>query len=400
MGWSRAVASAVLAAAGFADLVLSQGYYGGDQTDCPTARYLGCFQGDLTSNIPFAPLPYTSGNPSYNYPDFSLDVMYNNTVTPLTCFTVCRGHGFAYSYMNSGNCHCGMLSPYYFDAVLGGNCTAPCGADSTQTCGGFDDAGTDVYADPSFADPVELDTIIDTSASLELLASQYKYLGCFYLPNFPTADSNAGLVPFADSEQCFEHCASLGYPLADGVYDSESSSVLCTCGQEFGYGSYQVKLSDASGRCQASCSSGETDVCDPTTEVCCGSANYYPVYINKELTGCYTPQIPGYGPPESGEYICAPSPAASLVGGPTSLTTASFGALETINTKPAPTHPLSVVGGGSTYYMYGCYGDGPESVLYGSTSNVGIMSATIGGLGYCAGACAGSWSYFAVASGR
>ncbi|KAK3394015.1 hypothetical protein B0H63DRAFT_32249 [Podospora didyma] len=34
--------------------------------------------------------------------------------------------------------------------------------------------------------------------------------------------------------------------------------------------------------------------CDPTTARCCGQNNYFPVYINPELQGCYSPVIPGY----------------------------------------------------------------------------------------------------------
>ena len=95
---------------------------------------------------------------------------------------------------------------------------------------------------------------------------------------------------------------------------------------------------------------------DPTTR-CCGRAENYPVYINTELQGCFTPLIPGYKNSEDDDfYGCYDVPDA-LLGPPSVLPQEDFDSADVITTGPALDRPLVITSSNSkVYYLNGCYG--------------------------------------------
>jgi hypothetical protein len=138
-----------------------------------------------------------------------------------------------------------------------------------------------------------------------------------------------------------------------------------------------------------------------STGFCCGQSNYYPVYINPELEGCYTPQIPGY------QDACYDVPAG-LLGPPKILPQKSYDPADTIDSAPALIHPVSVkVPRGRDYVIFGCYGaapipnptinlDGVFNDVFGY-SIVPISPAT---LDNCAAQCDGrNYDYFGMVNG-
>ncbi len=149
----------------------------------------------------------------------------------------------------------------------------------------------------------------------------------------------------------------------------------------------------------------KSDACDPTTDKCCGSNYYYPVYINPELTGCYEPQIPGFGILSGSAllgFYCAPDPASNLIGGPKVIPAGgSYYASTTDIDETVPDHPVEVDSGvegeQDTYYLMGCFANCPAlNVLEGSV----LQGTSIGGLAFCAAQCATQGlPYFAIGNG-
>lgn len=95
-------------------------------------------------------------------------------------------------------------------------------------------------------------------------------------------------------------------------------------------------MTDCFNRTAGLCSSG----------YCCGSSPYYPVYINPELTGCWTPRIPGYASVDSAlnikTYYCAATPT-TLIGGPKVLLRTDYAPSRTVSTSPVPIVDYSTI---------------------------------------------------------
>ena len=225
-GRGPSAAKLAVLASWLSTLVEGQGFYGGDQTVCGPSndyRYLGCYPGNLVGagkTFPFSPGQYVPGvDPSASYPGWDPGSHFNNTVTPYTCQTVCRGHDFKYAAFQNGACYCGLLPPS--GGATGTDCAHYCSDDDFQTCGGAD---TDVYADPSFADPVAV-----TAAGAATLRSYYKYLGCYYAPRFNTQNALVSETCQTDVDVCYEHCATNGYPFAAAIWN-DPADVASICG--------------------------------------------------------------------------------------------------------------------------------------------------------------------------
>jgi hypothetical protein len=147
--------------------------------------------------------------------------------------------------------------------------------------------------------------------------------------------------------------------------------------------------------CATPCTAG-AGVCEPSAILASGGPNkccartgssYAPVYINPELQGCFTPQIPGFkDSPSDTTFECYDVPA-SLVGGPKTFSTLVIGASPTLNAvQAAASRPptVSVTGalGPVTYYLNGCY-----TTALGSIVNA-LISLEATTLEACATRCA------------
>ncbi|RKU41180.1 hypothetical protein DL546_000067 [Coniochaeta pulveracea] len=395
------------AVASLAGVVHGQAFYGTDQsTACaafPDFANLGCYLGDIraASGYEFSPMNYNPSNPSNTYPGFWPGNDFNNTVTPSACARACRGFGFRVAALYDGDCSCGYNDPT--GLTLLATCAAPCSGDASQTCGGG--GATQVFVDPSFADP---DAVAGTPQTQ--LAAYYQRLGCFHIiggQEFPTQNRVNSAFTSSTVQVCLESCALLRYPLAYASY-IDVSSVHCECGETFAAGVFRVDEStDTTGMCRTTCADGTPGTCDPTTGLCCGTGDFASVYINPELEGCYTPPIPGFGQVGAvnpGPLACA-SVAASLTGGPRTLTRTVYPAATLNPYTPQPSHPLTVVGSinPNTYHEYGCVAQPILSVAVGSGGTPSYTTANIlatsMSLEACADACIGSL-YFAVTDGE
>jgi hypothetical protein len=144
--------------------------------------------------------------------------------------------------------------------------------------------------------------------------------------------------------------------------------------------------------------------CDPDTEFCCGTGDFYPVYINPELEGCYVPAIPGYGLLDDAglptAFVCADVPA-SLTSGPRSLTpnTALYAALPTLTPVAQPIHPVSVIANNVEFFEYGCFEEQADDLFTAGLASP-LASPDANTLESCAAACLplGS-SFFGVTGG-
>jgi hypothetical protein len=222
MAWSRGHSLVIWALGSLAAFSNAQAFFGGDQDAVCPAEYsfvdLGCFSGNLNTLVPgytfaaFTPSTYVPGNPATTFPGFDPGSNYNNTVTPQNCVTACRGFGYRTAALFNGGCSCGYEVPSNVPTTLTpGTCDFECSGDSTQTCGGG--SSTQVYTDPSFADPAAL------AAAGTALGSYSQYLGCFYVSNsFPTEDGTRSSTVQPDIATCLQTCAGLGYPLAMASY--------------------------------------------------------------------------------------------------------------------------------------------------------------------------------------
>ncbi|KAH8908184.1 hypothetical protein BR93DRAFT_604335 [Coniochaeta sp. PMI_546] len=397
MAWSRGRSAAALAVGVLSALGNAQALYGGDQSSCgPTEDFvnIGCFLGDQTFLTPFDPTNYNPADPSNSYPGFDSGTNFNATVTPQICVTTCRGYGFRTAALLNGACSCGYGLPAVYPPVVAGSCAVPCIGDSSQTCGGATD--TQLYIDPSFADPNQL-----SGAAPADVAAYYEYLGCFHQDaSFPTGDPANTVSTQATVEGCLANCALLRYPLANAV-PLAGGGVTCNCGETFDFNDFRVREGEETpvGSCSTDCVTGVIDTCDPTQGTCCGGNNYYPVYINPELEGCYVPSIPGYGLVnalnEPTAFVCA-DVAASLTNGPNVYTRTSYPALDKVTATPLPTHPVSVLGTVNQvpFYEYGCFAAVPPLVLIGLTTP-SVVTVT---LETCADACS-TFAFFGITNG-
>jgi hypothetical protein len=251
MTLSRGLGLAGLAAIASLTGVSGQAFYGGDQTgvcsEFTNFEDLGCYVGDIRDarQYNFQPQNYVAGDdPSDVYPGFWPGTTFNNTVTPGACAQACRGFGFGIAALYDSICSCGYLAPA---GSTGGTCDTACTGDASQNCGGAD--ATQVYGDPSFADPAQLTDVPQTQ-----LANGYQYLGCFNVPastGFPTQNKGNSVSTQATAQVCLERCATLGYPLAYANYVS-STEVSCECGETFGSGDYRVDETTVDA-CLSSC---------------------------------------------------------------------------------------------------------------------------------------------------
>lgn len=250
------------AAASLASVVQGQAFYGTDQsTACASFRNfanLGCYGGDIraANGYVFSPMNYNPSDPSNTYPGFWPGNDFNNTVTPSACAEACRGFGFRVAALYDGECSCGYNNPVGTTFLV--TCVSPCPGDSSQTCGSSPLLGlggaTQVFADPSFANP---DALAATSSTQ--LALYYKRLGCFHIgagQQFPTQNRGSSAFSAATVQVCLQRCASLRYPLAYASYRTVTS-VNCECGETFAAGAFRVdESSDTLGMCRAACTSG------------------------------------------------------------------------------------------------------------------------------------------------
>lgn len=267
MHGSQFAHAVALLALPLASIVKGQGFYANvaaENAQCTTASTnflaVACYK--VTSfAVPgtlfgFSPQNYVpsanqiSGSPS-TFAGFwsgnAAETKFNDTVAPLTCAQACRGYGFRYAALANNNCYCGMTSPSA-KSTAGASCTQPCSGDYSQTCGGTSlSADIQLSVDPSFIAESSIST------NLATLKTGYKYLGCFYTPNFPTGNTNSqSTVGSKLLTDCANSCATLGYPMM-----TLTSAGACSCGQSFGAGSYRIDLSkDATGYCNTTCSTG------------------------------------------------------------------------------------------------------------------------------------------------
>jgi hypothetical protein len=224
--------------------VIAQGYFGGDEYassgDDFHFCYVGCFDSSLINSADttfvFNIRPHISSDPQRNdrnpFPDYVQGTYYNNTVTPYSCAQACRGYGYAFSAMASNECFCSPLAPPS-GTPTSIACSEPCDGDASQTCGGAQTGpgpqsmgAAQVYGDPSFVNPSVLD-----NASPGGLDYFYKYLGCYFEPNFgPTGAQGNGVLASCQATyaDCLSHCSANGYPLA-GVEYSRSGSQTSVC---------------------------------------------------------------------------------------------------------------------------------------------------------------------------
>jgi WSC domain len=218
---------------GLSGSVLGQGSLGGDQSNCTAYPFtdLGCYaDSDNGAHAAFTFTISSNPNSPFYYPGFQ------GPITPRTCQTACRGHGFEYAGAYKGTiCYCASTfpNPSAGDTTqdgpgpyLGSNppvttssskCQAACSGDSSQVCGGS--AAIEVYQDPSFR-----------NAPTAGMAQNYGYIGCFtYTPPGPlyvTLETNS-------TASCASYCGQLGYPyMGRSGFDSQSNQLTCGCGSE------------------------------------------------------------------------------------------------------------------------------------------------------------------------
>ncbi|GAB1311726.1 hypothetical protein MFIFM68171_01936 [Madurella fahalii] len=379
----------LLAAASLLSCADAQAFFGSVQAELEACGsdnfvYLGCFdefEANAGEFFNFRPQAFITSlsDPSSTFPGWDPGSLFNNTVTPLSCARACRGFGYKFTSLRDNVCECGTQMPLGYTADVAAVCDAACFGDSAQTCGGSTDA--QVYLDPTFADNAEI-----TPDSDPVVAEFYRYVGCYYAPTgFPTADSRA-LALVTSIDDCFAACAGMGYPLVYGV--PESGEVRCHCGTTFGYPSHRVytDLLATPGDCNIGCEAGAVPGdCDIATERCCGQNDVFPVYINTELQGCYTPLLPGFKESINDPTYDCNDLSDLLTGPPTELSLPDFDPADLIDSDPALIHRVMVSANGRTYYLNGCYGlaplgDAPENGVFnvvGSTPILGLTPATL-----------------------
>jgi len=147
--------------------------------------------------------------------------------------------------------------------------------------------------------------------------------------------------------------------------------------------------------------------CDVTSQRCCGANNVYPVYINTELQGCFTPLIPGFKRLITDLLFECDAIPDTLTGPPTILALPHYPLGHQIRDDTALIRrPVVSVPGGRTYYLNGCFGIPPlTGGLLGGVFNLltslllpNISPATLGG---CAAACnSRHFDAFGMVNGR
>ena len=148
--------------------------------------------------------------------------------------------------------------------------------------------------------------------------------------------------------------------------------------------------------------------CNPDMQRCCGANDYYPVYINPELTGCYTPRIPGYGVVAPGTntltgFTCGDVPAA-LIGGPKVIAPASYSTYpRLVPVAQLPIHPLSVLSTSAqiVFSEFGCFNPTPPLVPLFTGIGLPTPILTSYTLENCAEACnVRGYTMFAMNNGK
>ncbi|KAK1750284.1 WSC domain-containing protein 1 [Echria macrotheca] len=420
---------ALVAVTGLVGLVNSQSIFGSVDAElavCTTNglegfAYVGCYSG-LDNNVlfQFEPRAYYPGSDDQAFLGWNPGSDYDNTMTPLSCARACRGNGFKYSAVQDNRCHCGMQFPTVSAggpvAALFSGCDTACNGDSSQTCGGR--TAAQVYVDLSFAD----DSVIQPVPNAAL-ASSYRYLGCYKTYQFAFQDSRVSGDGYDTVDQCFQVCAGFGYPLvaaeprqnADTTY---TGRVNCKCGTAFRDGDYrQVPESlQTPGQCSLDCTTA-LGTCNVSVSItangannrCCGTNGNYPVYINPELQGCYTPPIPGFKATGFEKvYGCYNIPRELTGQGKTSQLEVPPAGSRPLNPatgdKPALIRPPTVnTTVGNQFYLYGCY-NGPAQGLAGIVNGVLTVLQTVIGdnvntLEKCANACS-AYTYFGMSNGK
>lgn len=152
--------------------------------------------------------------------------------------------------------------------------------------------------------------------------------------------------------------------------------------------------------------------CDPKTQKCCGRNEHFPVYVSSELQGCYVPRTPGFKSSAQQQVFDCYDPPSRLLGPPkvldTGLETGLLNEDESnlIKSRPALERPLTIEQDAKTWYLYGCYGEGPEQVLNlpSQDPNIGQIYQDIipGTLDECARLCGqdNAFSYFGMVNGK
>ncbi|KAK4156987.1 WSC domain-containing protein [Chaetomidium leptoderma] len=402
------VGQALAAAAGLLSVVDAQGYYGSVSAElsaCGSDNFinLGCFPGfEVAAGFgffKFNPQGYNPSDPSRSFPGWDPGSQFNNTVTPLDCARVCRAYGYKFTALRDNSCSCGIQLPAGYSPDGVAVCDVACGGDSTQTCGGGSSA--QIYVDPTFAANDQVPIV----ASNPAIASYYEYLGCYNAPGgFPTTDGRASVL-VADIDACFNLCAGMGYPLLHGAPDN--GQVRCICGTAFGLGAYRVhpQLLPTPGVCNTTCSApdGIFGDCDISTDRCCGANNVYPIYINTQLQGCYTPRIPGYKTNPSDPVYECDAISDTLTGPPTVLDLPEYDPSLILHGHTALIRmPVVAVPRGRTYYLNGCYGRTILDVVDSLVSyHVPTATFTPATLDHCAALCDNlEYNIFSVLNGK
>ncbi|ETS87218.1 hypothetical protein PFICI_01046 [Pestalotiopsis fici W106-1] len=174
------------------------------------------------------------------------------------------------------------------------------------------------------------------------------------------------------------------------MYYNGNNQVKCECGTDFGVSarSYDDSVNTQNNKkCDLSCSASGTHGCDPTTQRCCGDANFqiYPVYANPRLMGCHIPRIPGYYQIEANGGPATPiQNSYSCIATPYSLSSRRSSSVAYASTVGTVTRSASFVGtatatrGASTlsYVQYGCY-DGAVSSALSYNGAVATVEASV-----------------------
>lgn len=137
--------------------------------------------------------------------------------------------------------------------------------------------------------------------------------------------------------------------------------------------------------------SGTAD-CNPLIGPCCGRLGSFPVYINPELQGCYTPVIPGIKDGDRDPtFECYDVPAA-LRGPPKTLPLAVVPALApNAPTRQALIRQPLVASPAGSYFLYGCVQPtGLLGVIGGLLTTAAQILPAPASLEACAAACANS----------
>ncbi|KAI9743836.1 MAG: hypothetical protein M1818_002570 [Claussenomyces sp. TS43310] len=420
--------------------------------DFEGSQYLGCF--DFSGDAPPAAIspsptgayyPFLVANGGVSttytataqYPAWTMgsSAFYSNSLTPRNCTLACRAHGYSYAALvGDASCQCGTFAPTVQTSPFSTNPSdngtsnychggSPCLGDSTQYCGYPGGNVADVYVDNSFP---KWGTWSNTAQ-----AGNYKYIGCFAQSSQMVYKDSGATNGFSIMAQCFEFCASLGFPLAAFEYDNNTPFLLsdCACGTELQQPvGYQIPDNQCNIQCSyttvgtvtttksGTATTSVTTATSTAAQACtttsggpgCCAYNAYAVYANPFFMGCFQPPLPSMI--SSGSTVPYSSPAAirSTVVGNTVSTASYPGAFVTSTNPPSPPQTATRTGSNIGATWLGCLARSQNSVppITSTATQGGVAVSTTSAstmnvercYAYCAGL-AGNVTYFALNGG-